>query len=215
MMLFPSYVMGTTFSISVGARGYFVIHKDISSLREIRTSGITVQRYDYSCGSAAVATLLLKYFNDPIKEEEIIDTILKTGDIKKIIERRGFSFLDIKRFLEARGYKAQGYRSELQDLMELKAPVLMPISINNYKHFVLFLGVKGNRVYLVDPSVGIVTMPVYQFEDAWKERVFLLVSRSDPPRVNLEALDPLYMDDIWARINTTPIFLPHDPARFR
>ncbi len=203
----------SAFSINVGG---VVIAKEIKSIRERKTSGVVTQKYDYSCGSAAMATLL-SYFSDDVEEKDIIDTLLKVGNIEKIVKRKGFSLLDLKRFAEGRGYTAEGYRAEvLADLEGLKMPVLLPIIINNYKHFVVFKRIEGDRVYLADPAKGNVTMPYFQFEEFWFENVFLVVSSEDIEKTSgIKEITASYMDDTWRLIQPGMLFAPTDPGRFK
>ncbi len=43
----------------------------------IRDKGIIKQKFDYSCGSGALATLMQLVFGEKVSEEEIIDLILE------------------------------------------------------------------------------------------------------------------------------------------
>lgn len=205
--------VASAFSINMGG---VVIAKEIKSIREQKTSGVVTQKYDYSCGSAAMATLL-SYFNDDVEEKDIIDKLLKTGDVEKIVKRKGFSLLDLKRYAEGRGYKAEGYRAEeLADLEGMNVPVLLPIIINNYKHFVVFKKIEGDRVYIADPAKGNVTMPYFQFEEFWFKNVFLVVSSEEIEKTSgIKEIDASYMDDTWRLIQPGMLFAPTDPGRFK
>ena len=68
------------------------------------------QQYDFSCGSAALSTLLTHHYGDPVKEAAVYTTMWEKGDHAKI-RKEGFSMLDMKRFLQSRGYAADGYRT--------------------------------------------------------------------------------------------------------
>ncbi len=68
---------------------------------------------------------------------------------------------------QARGYKAQGFRLEPQNLSKLSGPVIVFIEPRGYKHFAVLRGVRGDRVYLADPSRGNIRMPAYRFLDSW------------------------------------------------
>ena len=87
--------------------GGMAFTKEIRNVWEMRTSGVVMQKFDYSCGSAAMATLL-NILGDTVREDEVIDGILRKGDIAQIVARKGFSILDLKRFASERGYKAEG-----------------------------------------------------------------------------------------------------------
>src|SRR5699024_7391586 len=89
----------------------------VQSLKERSFSRTIQQQYDFSCGSAAVATLLTYQYHDPINEQMVFRTMWQNGNQDKI-RRLGFSLLDIKNFLSARGYAANGYKVSLDKLME-------------------------------------------------------------------------------------------------
>jgi predicted double-glycine peptidase len=105
--------------------------------------------------------------------------------------REGFSLFDLKRYAESIGYKGIGLGNmSMKDLVE-KAPVLVPIRTNGYNHFVIFRGMRGNRVLLADPAWGNRTVLADDFEQAWLEypkigKVAFQVQRADGalPQVN-------------------------------
>ena len=81
--------------------------------------------------------------------------------------QQGFSLLDLKRFVDARGYQGIGYGNlEFQDLVDM-APIMVPVDLSGYPHFVVFRGALGNRVLLADPGFGNRTMLASKFESAW------------------------------------------------
>ncbi|WP_204283799.1 C39 family peptidase, partial [Klebsiella pneumoniae] len=63
------------------------------------------QQYDYSCGSAAVATLLRYHYGRPTVESDVFSAMWRSGDQAQI-KRAGFSMLDMKRYLDSQGYMA-------------------------------------------------------------------------------------------------------------
>src|SRR5574338_13912 len=66
------------------------------SMRELKVRSVILQKYDYSCGSAAVATLLTYHYDHPLTEETAFRTMFDHGNQEKI-QKEGFSFLDMKR----------------------------------------------------------------------------------------------------------------------
>lgn len=160
----------------------------VRSLLETRQDKVVVQRWDLSCGAAALTTILNYQHGDMVSEREVALALLNrkeyidNPDLVRI--RQGFSLLDLKRYVDSRGYEGVGYgRLELADL-EAKAPVMVPIDANGYNHFVVFRGRYGNRVLLADPAFGNVTMPVREFEQSWIDygelgRVGFVVQRRD------------------------------------
>ncbi len=127
------------------------------------------QLLDYSCGAAALATILRYGFDDEVTEREILIDLfgLLSEDEKGLRRKEGFSLLDLQQVAQARGYKAQGFRLAPEYLPKLGGPVIVFIEPRGYKHFAVFRGVKGDRIYLADPSRGNMRMPAYRFLDTW------------------------------------------------
>lgn len=149
----------------------------IVSLKEARFNTVIKQQFDYSCGSAALATLLTYHYERPISEEAVFKAMFEIGDKEKI-RRRGFSMLDMKKYMESRGLKADGYRLSLDKIMEVKVPTVVVITVNGYKHFVVVKGITEDEILVGDPSAG---MKIYQraeFEKAWRDDIVFVV-RSD------------------------------------
>jgi uncharacterized protein len=165
------------FSIDVGIDGLGSrIHKPVRTLKEIKQQHIVRQSLDFSCGPASLATLLSYYFQDTVTEQQIIKALILTTDLKKIKQRKGFSLLDLKNFAELRGYKVTGYRMDLDYLVSLDQPVLVPLKIKTYNHFVIFRGMNGDRVFIADPALGNMSMKADRFLSLWQGGIGLVLS---------------------------------------
>ncbi|MGE5840932.1 MAG: C39 family peptidase [Deltaproteobacteria bacterium] len=152
--------------------------RTIRTLVEIRRAMTVPQRWDNSCGSAALSTILTYHYNDKVSEALIITSILRVADPVKIRTRGGFSLLDLKRFVESRGYEGKGYAGlSLEDLEGFKTPAIVPVHVKGYDHFVVFRGIRGNRVVLSDPAFGTLTLKVEQFLEVWKGGIGFVVLR--------------------------------------
>jgi uncharacterized protein len=121
------------------------------------------QQYDYSCGSAAVATLLTYHYDTPTTEAEAFAAMWEAGDRERIREV-GFSLLDIKRFLESRGFPADGFRVSIDAVAESGIPAIALIETNGYRHFVVVKGVSGGQVLVGDPALGMRSYGLAEFE---------------------------------------------------
>jgi uncharacterized protein len=161
----------------------------VRSLLEMRHDHVVIQSWDLSCGAAALATLLRYEFGEPITEKEIARGLMGRGEYVSHPElvqiREGFSLLDLKRYVQTRGYKGLGLgKLELSDLIE-RAPVMVPVDALGYNHFVIFRGIKGNRVMLADPAWGNRTMTIDKFQRMWLDygekigHVGFVVERAD------------------------------------
>jgi uncharacterized protein len=165
----------------------------VRSLLEMRQDKVVVQKWDLSCGAAALATILTFQYGDPVPEREITRGLIQREEYlaepRLVQVRQGFSLLDLKRYVDGRGYEGIGYgEMTLDDLVEY-APAIVPVSFNGYNHFVVFRGLIGDRVLLADPAFGNRAMLVERFMEAWMVlpdfgRVAFVVTRgggSRPP----------------------------------
>ncbi len=150
------------------------------SMRELKVRSVIIQKYDYSCGSAAVATLLTYHYGNPVTEEVAFRAMFENGDQEKI-QREGFSMLDMKRFLEARGYRADGFNVSLDDLKNAGIPAIALIVDNGYYHFVVIKGIRDHKILLGDPAVGLRVIPQERFEASWPNRILFVIRESSGP----------------------------------
>jgi hypothetical protein len=164
---------------SVAARGVEV-SKNIRSLQEIRSEGVVRQRWDMSCGAAALSTVLTYDFKDYTPETAIVVWILHRVDAKRVRARGGFSLLDLKHFAEARGYHAEGFSGmSMEDLALEKTSVIVPIRLKGFDHFVVVRGIESGHVILADPGFGNLTMRVDRFQKLWNSGIVFMVQPPD------------------------------------
>jgi predicted double-glycine peptidase len=172
-----------------------------TSWRELRDRGVVRQQYDYSCGAAAFATLLLHGLADPVTEEELLARVLaRTSETEqRLIQNKGLSVLDMQRLAHERGYRAQGYRLAADQLQRLRRPAIAFIRPLGYEHFAVLKGFRGGKAHLADPSQGNWVMPAHRFFDMWLDAsgkgVILVVEPADgrwPPHgpLDLDASAP-------------------------
>lgn len=144
------------------------------SMREARFQRTLHQQYDFSCGSAAVATLLTHHYDYPMTEEYVFEQMYQQGDQQKI-RKEGFSLLDIKRFLASRGFLADGFQLPLDKLAEAGFPAIVLVAEKGYRHFVVVKGLDQNRVLIGDPAGGTRAMPRSSFEAIWQGRLLFVI----------------------------------------
>lgn len=153
-----------------GGDSYFV---SVRSIREIPFRTVVRQQYDYSCGSAALATLLAHHYGKSVGEAQIFREMYAAGDQAKI-RKIGFSLLDMKNYLEGQGYKADGYKISLAQLEKSRAPAITVIQIGTYKHFVVIKGVRDGNVLVGDPALGLKIYTTEEFGKMWNGIAFMI-----------------------------------------
>nr|WP_298411530.1 C39 family peptidase [uncultured Halomonas sp.] len=136
------------------------------SLREMRWDNVVRQQYDFSCGSAAVATLLTYHYGRETSEAEVFKTMFREGNRDKI-QAQGFSMLDMKRYLDYRGLNADGFKMALNDFVKIGVPAITLINTRGYKHFVVVKGTDEDEVLIGDPAAGTVVVTKSNFESMW------------------------------------------------
>src|SRR6476660_1524200 len=71
---------------------------------EIGHDRVMIQKWDLSCGAAALGTLLRYQFGEPVTEKEIARGLMSRaeyiGHPELLQVREGFSLLDLKRFVQ-------------------------------------------------------------------------------------------------------------------
>ena len=154
------------------------LHIPVISSHEARFRYTIKQERDYSCGSAAVATLLTYHYRFPVNEHDVFNFMYQNGDQQQI-RRYGFSLLDMKYYLEAKGFKADGFRLPLDELAKIGVPAITLINDDGYNHFVVIKGIAPKYVLLGDPARGTRAMSRSRFEKIWNGLAFVIRNKRD------------------------------------
>ena len=199
-----------------GGGNYFTV--PVTSLKMSKFKSIYLQQYDFSCGSAAVASLLTFHYHRPTSETTVFKAMWDVGNQDKIKEE-GFSLLDMKNYLASIGLPSDGYEVSIDKLAEIKLPAITLIETNGYKHFVILKGVKEDRVLIGDPARGTYTEDRAEFESRWDKVALLVKSEVDVAQAsfNREAdwsAQPKAPIDTAFRQQGLSSFMLHLPNRF-
>lgn len=146
----------------------------VRSIKEAKAVGTVRQQYDFSCGAAAVATLLTYHYGDRVTEQDVFVEMFQRGN-QEMIREEGFSLLDMKIYLEARGYRADGVEADLDQLAQARIPAIVLIKENGYSHFVVIKGIRGHRILVGDPAIGTRAFQRKDFEQVWPTRILFLI----------------------------------------
>lgn len=174
----------------------------VRSLTEARQRNVVLQQWELSCAAAALATILRYQYGVPATERSValglIDRSEYVANPNLVRIRRGFSLLDLKRYVDGLGYDGVGLgQLEFSDLLE-NAPVIIPVILQGYPHFVVFRGATSREVLVADPAFGNVTLSIEKFMNGWIEyrdfqRVGFVVKQSGelmpPGQLSAQAMD--------------------------
>jgi predicted double-glycine peptidase len=121
-----------------------------------------------------VATLLTYQYGYPVDEQVAFEQMYTHGDRDKI-NKEGFSLLDIKRFLDANGFEADGFKVPLDKIEQEKLPAIVLIDERGYHHFVVIKGMRNGRVLVGDPARGTRVIAETKFMELWKNGLVFVI----------------------------------------
>lgn len=156
--------------------GVGAVGVSVQSVKERVFRNTVRQRYDFSCGSAALATLLTYHYAEPTTEEQVFKSMFADGDQERIM-KVGFSMADMKRYLASLGLEANGYRVSFDKLAELAVPAIVLLNHQGYRHFVVVKGMDAERVLVGDSALGTRTISRKEFEKMWSGVLFVILNR--------------------------------------
>ena len=184
----PSQIAGAGFNVHVHS---FLGRKFQDTVR---------QAHDYSCGSAALATLLTYSYDIRVTEQTVFRDMIAHGD-RATIQQRGFSLLDLKDYLVRHGLQSGGFRAPLSKLAQVRVPAIVLINHQGYRHFVVVRGIRDGRVLISDPSLGTRSVPVARFNQQWNGIFFLILTDANRAQADFNS------GRVWAAAPRPPFGL--------
>ncbi|WP_266159751.1 C39 family peptidase [Dyella silvatica] len=161
----------------------------LQSMQEQRYRNMVRQHTDYSCGAAALATILRYAYHLDVDENTVIQGMMGVAD-PALVKQRGFSLLDIKRYVESIGLRGRGYRVDEDRLRSLRVPGLVLMDVNGFRHFVVLKQIHHETVEIADPMLGNRSMSLTNFMKGWSSHAVFVVIGSDFDR-NTVLLQPV------------------------
>jgi predicted double-glycine peptidase len=151
--------------------------RHVMSWRELQRENVVMQQRDYSCGAAALATLIRYHWDGETTEIQLLVEVVRMLTPEEMKERikNGLSLTDLRRLAVRTGYLSSIGRLEFEKLREVKVPLIVGITVNDFDHFVVYRGTDGQYVYLADPARGNVRTPIPEFLEQWQKNAVLVV----------------------------------------
>lgn len=156
-------------------------------LSELRSRDVILQAHEYSCGAAALATLL-GLLGRPTTEMEVLRSIfgerlpLETGPEGKT-RLRALNLEDLETGARAAGFQVVSLQvpaKSLPDALIALRPAIARMSLyKQYPHFVVLRDFRDGWAQIGDPAYGSIKLPASQFFSAWEagDRILLTISR--------------------------------------
>jgi hypothetical protein len=149
----------------------------VKSWLELRNQNIVMQQRDYSCGAAALATLIRYHWGESATETQLLREVIRMLTPEEMKERiqNGLALTDLRRVAVRIGYLATIGRLDFEKLRQSKVPLIVGIVVDDFDHFVVYRGTDGYYVYLADPVRGNVRTPIPKFLEQWQKNLALVV----------------------------------------
>jgi predicted double-glycine peptidase len=173
----------------------------VASMLARKFATVVRQQYDFSCGSAALATLLRYHYGLPRTEADVFTGMWRQGD-QANIRKVGFSLLDMKRYLADNRLQADGYKVTLEAIAARRLPGIALITYKGYRHFVVIKGITATSVLLGDPSLGLHAIPRETFQAMWNGVYFVLNSATPVGERNFNGVNQ------WQPLARAPVGAP-------
>lgn len=160
-----------------GIGGVSHFNKPITSMREAKFTDLVEQKYDFSCGAAAVTTILRYAYNKDVTELDVLEGLAKVSD-EETVREKGFSLLDLRHYIDSLGMRGRGYEIPVDMLPRVNIPSIVLVNIRGYQHFVVFKRLIDDKVYIGDPALGNRIMTKDEFIEAWNGSIFVVIGKN-------------------------------------
>jgi hypothetical protein len=122
--------------------------------------GVIKQSHDYSCGAAALSTLITGTVeNSHVSEIDIINIITAS----KAKKEEGYTLIELAEASKKLGFYAEWRKVATTELVKIKQPVMLLIGINSeFPHFVVLKGIENGEAFLADSIRGNIRTPYSQ-----------------------------------------------------
>lgn len=147
----------------------------VKNYRDLRFDSVIGQTSDFTCGPAAIATLLTSYYGQPVSEQSVTERSVADMQTRGKAVTEGLTLLSLKNVLNDEAVPGNGYKLTLEQLRGVLSQGLPVVANVVYPkgHYYLVLAVDDQNVLLADPSWGVRSQPLVNFLNAWNGVVLL------------------------------------------
>lgn len=162
-----SVVLTSVPALGIENYNQFTRPKTYNDLKYSRT---VRQERDFTCGAAALATILKYHYDMPVTEYMIMSMILERYSFEQWKQKvkDGLSFEDLIFVAKKLGFEAVAATIALQETEKLGAPVIIQLDMNKSDHFVVLRKKTAEFAYLSDPITGNMTLDQKEFKEKFR-----------------------------------------------
>ncbi|MCE7698030.1 MAG: Ig-like domain-containing protein [Methanobacterium paludis] len=150
-----------------------VTNNEISDIAQVDTTGIVMASDIYTCGPAALATVL-KNLGINTTEEELI-TLAGTED-------SGTTMYGLLQAAQNKGLIAKGLSLSVN---QLKTNNIVLLTINGENHYSVVTNITSTTVYLADPSLGNIQMSIANFTSYYSGYALVVTENANDSQLNI------------------------------
>ncbi len=127
--------------------------------------GVLMQTSYNDCGPASLQMIFERYGIVSSVDEIEQHVGMKAG---------GASMLSLKEAADRKGLHAEGWRLTMTDFMKASFPLMLFV---NDDHFVVADSTCGQEVFLRDPAVGRIKMPLLELPRIWRGETLMIAKK--------------------------------------
>jgi predicted double-glycine peptidase len=169
---------------------------DFRSWRALRDQGVVKQSLDFSCGAAALATLLNRHLGTGVTERELLGLLADPPQglpLPRDWRDSGMSFATLSGLVHHYGATAVGIELSAADLSRLRVPAIAYLPNSDPPHFTVITGIDPRgSIELADPAWGNRRLRGARFNRLWLDdstgRGRLMLLHPDAPRESMPTL---------------------------
>lgn len=154
----------------------------VQSYRSLRYTGVVWQTTWYTCGPAALATLLTEYYDILTDESEMLALAWEAMARVGMDLETGITMWALKEALLAKDIGSQGYRVSVDQLVDYFArgglPIIMHVT-RPQPHYVVGVGMVDGYLAIADPAFGSYLLAPHDFVAAKGFEGHILVTLPD------------------------------------
>ncbi|MDR1095407.1 MAG: hypothetical protein LBL31_03360 [Spirochaetaceae bacterium] len=155
----------------------------VISEEDLRFTHVYKQGYDTSCGVAVTASLLNTYWNIPVTEADLYQSLILDRLDRTAEDADGYtvSLFAVAEYLKTHDVQSRAYKMDWETLEDTLKKGYGPVLIHYEKpepHFALLTHIEGDYAFVADPARGFGMVDYRWFMKNYSGNALLTASRT-------------------------------------